>query len=404
MTTTKTMSDQIIQDEQNFIAQTYKRAPFVLVHGEGVTLYDSAGNAYTDWVAGIAVNALGYGDKGLESAITGRLAHGMLHVSNLYHTAPQTELARQLVENSFANKVFFCNSGTEAVEGAIKFARKVQYKKGLEGKYEVVSFTGAFHGRTMGSLALTPREKYQTPFKPLMPGAVVAEFNNIESVKAAIGTDTAAVIVEPIQGEGGVNVATKAFLQMLRNLCNEHGALLVFDEIQCGVGRTGTLWAYEQTGVTPDLMTLAKPLAGGLPIGAVLMTDEVASALEAGDHGTTFAGGPLVTGVATEVLGRISEPEFLAHVTEVGEYLHERLEEINSPFIKEVRGIGLIQALELTIEAAPVIQAGYKQGLIMVNAGANVLRFVPPLVIKKEHVDQLVEKLTKILAQVGAEQ
>jgi predicted acetylornithine/succinylornithine family transaminase len=399
MANTETRTDQVINDEALYVAQTYKRPPFVLVHGEGVHLYDSEGNAYNDWMAGIAVNALGYNSPVIEGAIQAQLAHGMLHVSNLYHTAPQVELARALVQSSFADKVFFCNSGTEANEGAIKFARKVQYEAGREGKTEIVTFTGGFHGRTVGSLALTPREKYQKPFLPLMPGVVVAEFNNIESARDAIGPNTAAVFVEPVQGEGGVHIADDAFLQALRDLCNEHDALLIFDEVQCGVGRTGTLWAYEASGVTPDVMTLAKPLAGGLPIGAVLMTDAVAGALKPGDHGSTFAGGPVVTGVAKAVLEHINTPEFLAHVQEMGTYLNERLSEINSPLIKAVRGRGLIQALELTIEASNLIEAGYQRGLIMVNAGPNVLRFVPPLIVDKPHIDTLVENLTEMLAE-----
>lgn len=394
-----TLTDQIMQGENDYLVQNYKRPPFVLVHGEGMTLYDSEGNAYLDWVAGIAVNALGYKDAGLMDAITAQLAHGMIHVSNLYHTAPHVELAKMLVEKSFANRAFFCNSGTEANEGALKFARKVAYEAGKSEKTEIVAFTGAFHGRTMGALALTPREKYQKPFGPMLPGVITAEFNNIESASAAIGPNTAAVFVEPIQGEGGINIASNEFLRVLRELCDEHDALLIFDEIQCGVGRTGTLWAHESSGVSPDMMTIAKPLAGGLPIGAVLVTEAVASAIKPGDHGTTFAGGPVVTGAALEVLRRVSEPEFLAQVSETGAYLMERLVEINSPLIQEVRGRGLMAALELTIEANPVIEAGYEQGLLLVNAGPNVLRFVPPLIADKSHVDTLVERLTVILAK-----
>ncbi len=397
-TTPPTLTDQVIQQEHDHLVQTYKRAPFVLVHGEGVTLYDTEGRSYTDWVAGIAVNALGYGDPELTQVIQ-QSATSLIHVSNLYLTAPQVELATMLSDKSFADRVFFTNSGTEANEGAIKFARKFSYNQGLTDKIEIVGFTDAFHGRTMGSLALTPRDKYQKPFAPLMPGAVIAEYNNIESAKAAIGPNTAAVIVEPVQGEGGVHEATPEFLRALRELSDEHGALLIFDEIQCGMGRTGTLWAYEQTGVVPDVMTIAKPLAGGLPIGAILTTEKVASALQPGDHGSTFAGGPLVTSAANVVLQRVSQPQFLAHVQGVGAYLKERLEEINSPLIKAVRGKGLMLGMELTVDSAPIISAGYHYGLIMVNAGTNVLRFVPPLIVEKHHVDELVEKLTVILSE-----
>ncbi len=399
LTTPHTLTDEIIQQEHDHLVQTYKRAPFVLVHGQGMTLYDTEGRSYTDWAAGIAVNALGYGDPELTQAIQ-QAASGLIHVSNLYLTAPQVELAVMLCEKSFADRVFFTNSGTEANEGAIKFARKVAYNQGLTDKVEIAGFTDAFHGRTMGSLALTPRDKYQKPFAPLMPGAVIAEYNNIESVKAAINPNTAAVIVEPVQGEGGIHEATPEFLRALRDLCDQYGALLIFDEIQCGMGRTGTLWAYEQTGVIPDIMTVAKPLAGGLPIGAILTTEKVASALQPGDHGSTFAGGPLITSAAKVVLQRVSQPEFLAHVQEVGAYLKERLEEINSPLVKAVRGKGLMVGLELTVDTTPIISAGYKYGLIMVNAGTNVLRFVPPLIVEKQHVDELLEKLTAILTEI----
>jgi len=393
-----TLTDQLIEQEHEYIVQTYKRAPFVLVHGEGVHVFDSEGRVYTDWVAGIAVNALGYQDAELTDAIQSA-AKGLIHVSNLYHTAPQIELAKLLVEKSFADRVFFTNSGTEANEGAVKFARKVAYEKGMADKSEIICFTGAFHGRTIGSLALTPREKYQKPFLPLMPGAVVAEFNNLDSAKAVIGAKTAAVIVEPVQGEGGIYSATPEFLRGLRDLCDQYEAMLIFDEVQCGMGRTGTLWSHEASGVTPDIMTIAKPLAGGLPIGAILMTETVAGAMHPGEHGTTFAGGPLVTSAAKVVLSRVSQPEFLAQVNEVGDYLIERLSEINSPLIKEVRGRGLMVAVELTVDTGAVIEAGYQHGLILVNAGPNVIRLVPPLVIEKQHVDELVEKLTVILSE-----
>lgn len=397
-TLTPTMTDQLIQDENDHIVQTYKRPPFVLVHGEGSTLFDSEGKPYQDWVAGIAVNALGYNDARLAQAIQAA-SMGLIHTSNLYYTAPQIELANMLVEKSFADRVFFSNSGAEANEGAVKFARKVQYEKGLHDKTEIVCFTGAFHGRTMGAVALTPKEKYQKAFMPLMPGAVLAEFNNLDSAKAAIGEKTAGVIVEPVQGEGGINIATAEFLQGLRDLCNQFGAVLIFDEVQCGLGRTGKLWAHEWTGVTPDIMTLAKPLAGGLPIGAILMMNAVAGAMHAGEHGTTFGGGPLVTNVAKHVVQRISQPEFLANVSEVGDYLMERLAELNSPLIKEVRGKGLMVALELTVDVSNIIEKGYEHGLLMVNAGTNVIRFVPPLIIEKSNVDTLVDKLTTIFSE-----
>jgi acetylornithine/N-succinyldiaminopimelate aminotransferase len=390
----------IIQLENEYLVQSYKRPPFVLVRGEGVTLYDADGNAYLDWVAGIAVNALGYGDPELTHVIE-QAATGLLHTSNLYYTAPQAELAALLCEKSFADRAFFTNSGTEANEAAIKFARKVAYDSGTPDKTEIVAFSHAFHGRTMGSLAMTPKEKYQEPFKPLMPGVVIAEYNDIASAEANITDNTCAVFVEPVQGEGGIHPATTEFLQVLRRLCDQHNALLVFDEIQCGMGRTGTLWAHEQSGVTPDIMTLAKPLAGGLPVGALLTTEAVSAHIHPGDHGTTFGGGPFITSVAKYVVERISQPQFLAHINEVGTYLMDRLQEINSPLIKEVRGKGLMVGVEFSIDVAPIVEAGYKHGLIMVNAGQNVIRFVPPLVVQKEHVDALINRLTTILADLS---
>ncbi len=391
----------IIDLEQNYLVQSYAQPPFVLTRGEGVTLYDSDGKAYLDFVAGIAVNALGYGDPELTQTIHTAADSGMLHVSNLYHTAPHVELAALLCQKSFADRVLFCNSGAEANEGALKFARKVAYEKGLKDKTEIVAFTGAFHGRTMGALSVTPRDKYQDPYRPLIGGTVIAEFNDLDSAKAAIGPQTAGVIVEPIQGEGGINPATTEFLHGLRQLCDEYDVVLIFDEIQCGVGRTGHLWAYEGYGVTPDILTVAKPLAGGLPIGAILVTEAVGSAIHPGDHGSTFAGGPLVTAAAKVVLERVSQPAFLAHVSEVGTYLMERLEEINSPHITEVRGQGLISGIELDIPAGPLVGHGYEQGLLLVNAGPNVLRFVPPLIVEKEHVDSMIEKLTVMLSEAG---
>jgi acetylornithine/N-succinyldiaminopimelate aminotransferase len=390
----------VIQKENEHLVQSYKRPNFVLERGKGMMLYDTEGKAYQDWVAGIAVNALGYGDPGLTQALQ-TAATGLIHTSNLYYTEEQAELATLLCEKSFADRAFFSNSGTEANEGAIKFARKVAYDSGNLNKTEIVHFTHAFHGRTMGSLALTPKEKYQKPFGPLMPGAVLAEFNDIAAAEAAITDNTAAVFVEPIQGEGGIHVATPEFLQALRSLCDKHHAILIFDEIQCGMGRTGTLWAHESMGVTPDIMTLAKPLAGGLPIGAILVTEAVASHIHPGDHGTTFGGGPFITGVAEYVVNRVSQPDFLANVSEVGEYLQERLSEINSPLIKEVRGRGLMVGMEMTIDVSPVVEAGYNNGLLLVSAGTDVIRFVPPLIAQKSDVDVLVERLSVILADLN---
>ncbi len=395
------MNPQEIMDaEKKYLVQTYSRPPFVLTRGEGVYVFDETGKKYLDCAAGIAVNALGYNDPELVRAIQDA-ASGLVHTSNLFYTAPQVELAKALVEKSFADRVFLANTGTEAMEAAVKFARKYHQERGDTMRTNFVAFRGSFHGRTMGSLALTDSEKYQAPFRPLMPGVTFANFNDLDSARAAITNETAAVIVEPVQGEGGVYPASEAFLRGIRELCNERGALLIFDEIQCGLGRTGKLWAHEHVGVTPDLMTLAKPLAGGLPIGALLMTDAVASAIHVGEHGTTFGGGPLITSVALSVFNRISEPKFLAHVSETGNYLMERLSEINSPHIKEVRGRGLMIGAELDIDAGKVTDKGYAHGLLLIKAREKVVRFVPPLVFQKQHVDELIDKFGKILTEVG---
>ena len=394
---------EVIQKDQLYSVPVAGRPDFVLARGEGVTLYDTDGKAYTDWVAGIAVNALGYGDKELMEAVGKQMTTGLIHVSGLYHTQALVELAELLCANSFAEKVYFCNSGAEAIEGALKFARKLAYVNEQPNKTKVVSFTEGFHGRTMGALAITPKEKYQVPFKPMVPGAAVAEFNNIESAAEVIDGETVAVIAEPIQGEGGINLATAEFLQALRQFCDEHGATLIFDEIQCGLGRTGELWAHSFAGVSPDIMTLAKPLAGGLPIGAILATDEVAAAMSPGDHGSTFSGGAVVMRAAEVVVKRILGPGFMEHVKDVGEYLQERLSEINSPHITDVRGRGLMAGIELDVAPAGIVQAGYEQGLLLVSSGTNVIRFVPPLIVEKQHVDELTEKLTMILETIDDE-
>jgi len=392
-------AQQLIDAEKKYVAQTYARPPFVLTRGEGVHVFDADGKKYLDCAAGIAVNALGYNDPDLVRAIQDA-AGGLLHTSNLFYSEPQVQLAQALVEKSFADKVFFANTGTEAMEGALKFARKYHAARGDLNRKNFVAFRGSFHGRTMGALAATDSEKYQAPFRPLMPGVTFADFNNLDSARAAITNETAAVVIEPVQGEGGVYPANDDFLRGLRALCNERGALLIFDEIQCGLGRTGKLWAHEWSGVTPDLMTLAKPLAGGLPIGALLMTDAVASAIHVGEHGTTFGGGPFITSVALSVFNRISDPRFLAHVNATGNYLMERLVEINSPHIKEVRGRGLMIGVEMDIDAARIRDQGYVNGLLLIQAREKVVRLVPPLVFQKTHVDELVEKLGKILTEV----
>jgi len=389
--------DDIIQMEHDYLLPVYSRPDIVFTDGRGSTLYDSRGRAYLDCAAGIAVNALGYADPELTAAAQ-QAAAGLWHVSNLYHTAPAARLARLLVETSgFAQRVHFSLCGASANEGAFKFARKYARTHHGEGKFHIVSFSNAFHGRLFGSLAATPRPKYQHAFEPLMPGVRVAEFNNLTSAAAAIQDDVCAVIVEPLQGEGGIHAATPTFLQGLRQLCDAHDALLIFDEVQCGLGRTGALWAWQDGGVTPDLLTSAKPLAGGLPMGAILMTQRVADVMAVGDHASTFAGGPFVAAVAEAVVRRISQPAFLADVRRKGEVLKERLQEINSPHVLEVRGRGLLLGLQLDIPAGDVVKAGFEHGLVLINAGPDVLRLAPPLVITDAELDAVVERLDAIL-------
>ena len=389
----------IIGLDHNDLLQVYPRPDFVLERGLGCRVFDAAGREYIDCVAGIAVNALGYGDQELLQVLNEQGAR-LWHVSNLYHTAPHARLARLLCETSFADRVHYANCGASANESAFKFARRYARQHQATGKAAIVAFRGGFHGRLFGSLAATDRPKYQEPFEPLMPGVRFARFNDLDSTVQVMGDDVCAVIVEPIQGEGGIHPAQPAFLAGLRELCDAHDALLIFDEVQCGLGRTGHLWAYQGYGVMPDMLTVAKPLAGGLPMGAVLMTQQVADAIHPFDHASTFAGGPLVAAVAEAVVNRISQPAFLEAVCRKGDYFVERLAEVNSPHIKEVRGRGLLIGLELDILAADVARAGFEHGILTVGAGPNVLRLVPPLIISQQEIDLVVERLATVLAGI----
>lgn len=389
-------TNDIISAESRYLVQSYARADIVLSHGAGCWLWDADGNRYLDFMAGIAVVALGHADPDWAYAVETQAVR-LAHVSNLFHTAPHVELARRLVENSFADRVFFCNSGSEANEAALKFARKAARAAGHENKTGIVAFSGSFHGRTMGALAVTAKEQYRAPFAPLVPGVAFAPFNDVRAAQAAIGPDTCAVIVEPLQGEGGVNPATPAFLQALRAACDEHGALLIFDEVQCGLGRTGALWAHEAYGVAPDVMTLAKPLANGLPIGAVLVTEAVAGVLQPGDHGSTFGAGPLVCAAGVAVFDRVSQPAFLAAVREKGAYLLEKLTALQSTHIRAVRGRGLLVGVELDVPVAPLLAAARERGLLIINAGPHVIRLAPPLVVTTAQIDEAVAIIAEVL-------
>ncbi|XP_010539525.1 PREDICTED: acetylornithine aminotransferase, chloroplastic/mitochondrial-like [Tarenaya hassleriana] len=390
-------SKEVMEAEGKVLVGTYARAPVVLSSGKGCKLFDLEGNEYLDCSSGIAVNALGHGDPDWLRAVTDQ-ASVLAHVSNLYYTVPQIELAKRLVACSFADRVFFCNSGTEANEAAIKFARKFQrfnHPDEKEVATNFIAFTNSFHGRTLGALALTSKEQYRTPFEPIMPGVTFLEYGNVQAATDLISSGKiAAVFVEPVQGEGGIYTATKEFLESLRSACDAVGSLLVFDEVQCGLGRTGNLWAYELFGVTPDIMTLAKPLAGGLPIGAVLVTEKVASAIKYGDHGSTFAGNPLVCNAAIVVLDKISKPSFLDSISSKGRYFRDLLEKKlgGNLHVKEVRGKGLIIGIELDVPANPLVDACRNSGLLILTAGkGNVVRLVPPLIISEEEIERAAE-------------
>ncbi len=393
-------TQQIIDLEQQYVLGVYGRPPMVFASGEGATLTDADGKSYLDCVSGIAVNALGYGDPDMKAAIMEVVESGVYHVSNLYHTAPHARLAQKLCEHSFADKVHYCLTGADANEGAFKFARRYAYDKDYEEKYCILAFSDAFHGRLFGSLAATPRAKYQDPFKPLMPGVRFALYNDLDSARELVDERVCAIIVEPIQGEGGVNVATPEFLKGLRELADEYDAMLIFDEVQCGMGRTGSLWGYQSIvgdEVAPDIMTLAKSLAGGLPIGAICMNQKVADMIHPGDHASTFAGSPLTTNVACTVLDRIAQPEFLASVRTKGDHLRDLLAELNSPHITEIRGRGLITGVEMDIDVTPVVDQGYEQGLLTVSAGTNILRYVPPFIITEEELERAAKITGDIL-------
>ncbi|KAM1032249.1 hypothetical protein ACFX2C_035936 [Malus domestica] len=396
-------SNEVMEMEAKVLLQTYARTPVVLTSGKGCKLYDTEGREYLDLSSGIAVNALGHGDEDWLKAVVDQ-AGTLTHVSNLYYSIPQVELAKRLVGASFADRVFFTNSGTEANEAAIKFARKFQrhaHSDAKEPATSFISFTNSFHGRTMGALALTSKEHYRSPFEPVMPGVTFVEYGNIQATKELIQPGkTAAVFVEPIQGEGGIYSASKEFLQFLRTACDDAGALLVFDEIQCGLGRTGHLWAHEAYGVFPDIMTLAKPLAGGLPIGAALMTERVASAIAFGDHGSTFAGAPLICSAALAVFEKISDHNFLNSVSKKGLYFKNILKQKlgGNPHVREIRGLGLIIGIELDVSASPILDACRNSGLLILTAGkGNVLRLVPPLIITEQELDVAADILSQAL-------
>lgn len=379
----------------------YKRAPIEIVRGEGVRLYDSQGNAYIDFTAGIGVNALGYGDKGLQAALRSA-ADGLVHVSNLFSTSPGERLAARLVELSFADRVFFCNSGAEANEGAFKFARRWarSLPDGNSAKHEILALRGSFHGRLFGTLAATDRASYRAPFRPLAGGVRIVE-RDIADLSVAMDPETiAAVIVEPIQGESGVRMIDAGFLREVRALADERKAALIFDEIQCGLGRSGSFFAYQASGITPDILTLAKPLAGGLPMGAILVTDEIARTMQPGDHGSTFGGGPFVASVALHVVERVADATLLTHVRSLGEWLGRELRAMKdrTGAIRAVRGRGLMWGLDVGEPATDVITRARSAGLLLVSAGEYTVRLLPPLIISREEMAEGLAVLERALS------
>lgn len=388
------MTTHLTSTDASALLGVYARVGPVFAAGEGAELIAEDGTRYLDFVAGIAVNALGYNSPVIRDAVLRALDSGLIHVSNLYRTEAGERLAGELTR-FFAGQVFFCNSGAEANEAAFKFARK------WTKKTDIVAFTGSFHGRLFASLAATDRPDYRRPFEPLLAGVQIIPLGDVEAATRAITQErTAAVIIEPVQGEGGVRPVPDEFLAFLRERCNQTGAALIFDEVQCGLGRTGTFFASEHSGVVPDLYTLAKPLGGGFPMGAVLVSDAVADSLAPGDHATTFGGGPFVASVALDVVRTIADRDFLAEVRDKGEPLGRRLAALaeRSPRVKEARGRGLMWGLELNEVAAPIVTAARERHLLVLTAGPTVIRIVPPLTITRDELERGVSILEEVLA------
>ncbi len=392
------MTQEIIKKADQVIAKTYKRFPIVVAKGEGCKLWDTDGKKYTDFVAGIAVCNLGHAHPGVSKALFMQ-ANTLFHVSNLYYTIPQVELASRLVENSFADRVFFCNSGAEANEAAIKLARKYFKEKGESGRYRILSMEHSFHGRTMATLSATGQDKIKQGFEPVLEGFDYVPFNEISTLRKKIGPSTCAVLVEPIQGEGGVRCPDPEYLKAVRQTCDETGTLLIFDEIQTGMGRTGKLFAYEHFGIAPDIMTLAKALANGLPIGAMLAREEVADAFGPGSHASTFGGTPVVTAASLEVVRVLLEENIIDHCKKIGTYFKERLEWLKNrhELIEDVRGMGLLLGMKLKIEGDQIVASCMEKGFLINCIQGNILRFIPPLIIEKEEIDALVACLDEIL-------
>ena len=384
-------TNELIKIEDDYFINTFTRQPIVLDHGQGVKVVDIDGNEYIDMFAGIAVNALGHNHPKLVSAIQNQ-AEKLIHISSIYYNEPALVYAKKLIDKTDFDRIFYANSGAEANEGAIKLAVK------YTGKSEIISTVDSFHGRTLTTLAATGHEEYHEPFKALLPdGFINVEYNNIEAIKDAITENTAAIIIEPVQGEGGVNVADKAYLKEIEKICRENSIVLIVDEVQTGFGRCGSLFAHELYDIKPDIMTMAKGIGGGVPMGAILASEEVASAFVPGDHGTTFGGGPLVCAAANAVLDVIYEDNLLEHVREVGDYFIAKLKEIDSDLIEDVRGVGLMVGVELKVKGAEYVDKLREKGFLINCTADKVLRFVPPLIITKSEIDEFVNALSEVL-------
>lgn len=385
---------------EHALLHTYNRFPVVLEKGEGVYLYDTDGKKYLDFAAGIAVCALGYGNQEYENALKEQVGK-LVHTSNLYYNVPISEAAQKALAAADMDRIFFTNSGTEAIEGALKAAKKYAYSRDGHAGHEVIAMEHSFHGRSLGALSVTGTKHYQEPFEPLIPGIRFAKFNNLDSVKEQITDKTCAIIMETVQGEGGIYPADPAFLMGVREICDERDILLILDEIQCGMGRTGAMFAWQQYGVKPDIMTVAKALGCGVPVGAFMMTQHVADqSLVPGDHGTTYGGNPLVGAAVSTVFDIFEKNNIVAHVNEIALYLELALERLKDKysFIIDRRGLGLMQGLEMEVPVGQVAARALDEGLLVITAGSNVVRFVPPLIIEKQHVDEMVEKLDTVLA------
>lgn len=389
-------TNDIINTAESHLIHTYNRYQIAFDHGQGVYLYDNDGREYLDFCAGIAVFALGYGNENYNNALKAQIDK-IIHTSNYYYTEPMAKAAKLLTEAAGMKKVFFTNSGTEAVEGALKIAKKYGYLSDGRNDHEVIAMEHSFHGRSMGALSVTGNAHYREAFGPLIPGIRFANYNDIDSVKALVNDRTSAIILETVQGEGGIRPADKAFIEEIRKICDEKDLLLILDEIQCGMGRTGTMFAYEQYGVKPDVVTVAKAVGCGVPLGAFMVNDKTEGVLVPGDHGSTYGGNPLASAACVNVLEQFKELNLLDHVKEVGAYLYEALEALKqeNPVIVDHRGMGLIQGIELSedVKAGDVVKKAHENGLILISAGCNVVRFIPPLIVEKEHVDKMIEIL-----------